>query len=147
MISRENDNNDSIPSYMKGVFNKISTFCITNKSLEMNHFSQGRFLDYFNNPLFQKKSFNKIINLSLLNNNNKSNENCQKDKEYQIPKFNKHFLKTINFYKMNFDNLDNESDLRKFDNVTYKTIKKNCYLSKDDFKYKNFYDMTECVYD
>ena len=147
MISRENDNNDSIPSYMKGVFNKIATFCITNKSLEMNHFSQGRFLDYFNNPLFQKKSFNKLINLSLLNNNNKSNENCQKDKEYKIPKFNKHFLKTINFYKMNFDNLDNESDLRKFDNVTYKTIKKNCYLSKDDFKYKNFYDMTECVYD
>ena len=64
-----------------------------------------------------KKSFNKIVNLNLLN-----------SKAFLENVLNKegisHFLKnTLKFYRKNYKSLLKESLLNKFDNVTYKTIK------------------------
>ncbi len=133
MISRPNSNLNPLPSYMKGVYNKISSYEITNKTLEMNNFADGKFFDGFNS-FYPKKSFNKLINLSLLN-SDKVIEELNKNPNGKIDKS---FNKTINFYKVNFEKYINENSLKKFDNVTYKTLEKRKNLRKRNFKYKNY---------
>ena len=133
MISRPISNLNPLPSYMKGVYNKSSTYEITNKTLEMNNFADGKFYDGFNS-FYPKKSFNKLINLSLLN----SDKVIEEFNKRPNGKIDNSFNKTFNFYKINYDNYLNENSLKKFDNVTYKTLEKRNNIRKRNFKHKNY---------
>ena len=133
MISRSNSNLNPLPSFMKGIYNKISSNEITNKTLEMNNFENGKFFDGYN-TFYPKKSFNKLINLSLLN-SDKVIEELNKSPNGKIDKS---LNKTINYYKANYDKYLNENSLKKFDNVTYKTIEKRNILKKRNLNHKNF---------
>jgi len=112
---KKNDKNP-LPIYMKGMTSRGACDTMNEKNLKMNNFAEGKFLSNYTS-FWPKKSFNKIVNLNLLN-----------SKAFLENVLNKegisHFLKnTLKFYRKNYKSLLKESLLNKFDNVTYKTIK------------------------
>ena len=71
MKSRPTDRSP-LPSYMKvntiikkQIFDKQSTMLLTENSLKMNNFSEGKFANT-KSCFWPKKSFNKIVNLNLI---------------------------------------------------------------------------------
>ena len=64
MYSRPEDNNEPIPSHMKGIFNKNNCFNITGDSLKANNYKNRGFI--MPKSSFWKNSFNKYINLKVL---------------------------------------------------------------------------------
>ena len=112
---KKNDNNP-LPIYMRGVTSRVACENINEINLKMNNFAEGKFISDYSS-FWPKKSFNKIVNLNLVNSktflNNLLNE-----------KGNEHYLKkSIQFYQKNFKELMKEGLLNKFDNVTFKSIK------------------------
>ena len=112
---KKNDNNP-LPIYMRGVTSRIACENINETNLKLNNFAEGKFISDYSS-FWPKKSFNKIVNLNLINSkaflNNLLNE-----------KGNEHYLKkSIQFYQKNFEELMKEGLLNKFDNVTFKSIK------------------------
>ncbi len=93
---------------------------MTDKSLKMNYFSEGKFLTNYTS-FWPKKSYNKIINLNLLN-SDAFISNLIKDKK-SIKIGDNYVAKSMKFYKKNYEDLMKEGMLKKFDNVTYKTVK------------------------
>ncbi len=118
--------NDPLPSYMKNIVSRQTNNIITEKALKMNNFSQGRFTKT-EDSFWPKKSYNKIINLNLLNSakfiENIMNKNSQKEKGLK-GEINAYIDKSIKFYNKNFEDLLKESMLTKFDSVTFKSIAK-----------------------
>lgn len=57
---------DPLPCYMKGITSRQSQVLLTDKSLKLNNYSEAKFVDS-QSSFFPKKSFNKIINLNLMN--------------------------------------------------------------------------------
>ena len=144
MVSRPIDDNP-LPSYMKNLYNRNAIYSVNEKSLKMNNYENGKFLQNYSD-FFPKKSFNKFINLNLLNSDfiiNKQisegikNEN---DKKYN----NDYLIKSMRFYRKNYDDLIKESELNKFDNITLKTIKKESILKQEELEsfFKNYQQET-----
>jgi hypothetical protein len=65
MTSRPNEG-DPLPAYMKEIHTRQATEMLTEKTLKMNNFSDGKFMTTYTS-FWPKKSYNKIINLNLLN--------------------------------------------------------------------------------
>ena len=98
----------------------------------MNNFADGKFANT-TDSFWPKKSYNKIINLNLLNSAkflenimNKKDEKVQEDSSNANPnkELHNYIDKSLKFYNKNFEDLLKESMLNKFDSVTYKTIKR-----------------------
>lgn len=66
MISRPCDETDPLPAYMKKIYSRQASGMISEKTLKMNNYSDGKFLETYTS-FWPKKSFNKLINLNLLN--------------------------------------------------------------------------------
>jgi hypothetical protein len=135
--SKPFNKNSPLPSFMYGMCSRGITYEFSAYTLKMNNYENGRFFDNissFNN----KKSFNKYINLSLINDNNNNNKeinNIENDKK--LIKLKKYFNKSNEFYYNDYDELKNENDIKKFDKITFKTY--NIKKTLDDFNsYKNF---------
>ena len=116
MMARPKDDGSPLPVYMKGCVSREACNITTDVSLKMNNFAEGKFLSNYTS-FWPKKSFNKMINLNLLNSEtflthiltNEGKENYIK--------------KSINFYRKNYRELLKEGLYNKFDNVTFKSIK------------------------
>ena len=126
---KKNDKNP-LPIYMRGMTSRGACESMNEKNLKMNNFSEGKFLSNYTS-FWPKKSYNKIVNLNLLN-----------SKAFLEHVLNKqgisHFLKnSLKFYKNNYKTLLKEGLLNKFDNVTYKTIKP---AVKPDLNIEKFID-------
>ena len=147
MTSRPNIIGCPLPSFMQQMFTRAGASCVTDKTLKMNNFAKGQFIkDY--SSFIQKKSFNQMINMSLLNKSNIYNEheilkefindnnNNTNNVSNEMKDIQKHFAKSIEFYNKNYDELLNEYQFRKFDNITYKTERRNnrYMLSEQDLK-------------
>ena len=65
MTSRPNDG-DPLPAYMKKIFSRQAAGMVTEQTLKMNNYAEGKF-NQSQTSFWPKKSFNKIINLNLLN--------------------------------------------------------------------------------
>ena len=137
MYSRPNTYFDTLPSHMKGIYSRLSGYTITNKTLKMNNYIDSKFFDGYN-TFFPKKSFNKVINMSLIHSDKNQFKDNNIDNNNQFKNLANYFNKTINFYKSNYDNLIDESVFKKFDNVTYKTIKRKNSLNIKDLEGKSF---------
>jgi hypothetical protein len=87
----------------------------------MNNYAEGKFIKNYTS-FWPKKTFNKIINLNLLNSDAFIN-NVVGDKK-KLEKENNYIAKSMKFYNKNYEDLMKEGMLNRFDNVTYKTIKK-----------------------
>lgn len=122
MMARPKDDGSPLPVYMKGCVSREACNITTDISLKMNNYSEGKFLSNYTS-FWPKKSFNKIINLNLLNSDTFIS-NFVNDKN-KIKNSGNYIAKSIRFYKKNFKDLMKEGLLTKFDNITYKTIRPN----------------------
>jgi hypothetical protein len=66
MISRPEYGVDPLPSFMKKIYTRASSFTTTDKTLMMNSFAMSEYLGHYSS-FFPKRSYNKNINLALLN--------------------------------------------------------------------------------
>ena len=121
MMTSRPDDDDPLPSYMKRIYTRNGCYDITQLSLKLNNYKNRGFAK-MHSSFFPKKSFNKIVNLNLLKskkflNNVIGNENL----------FFRQFKgsgTSLRFYNKNFEDIMRDNFLERFDNVTYKTIKK-----------------------
>ena len=112
---KKNDKNP-LPIYMRGVTSRGACETMNETNLKMNNFAEGKFISDYSS-FWPKKSFNKMINLNLLNSKTFLDNILTKEG-------NEHYLKkTLNFYQKNYKVLLKEGFLNNFDNVTYKTVK------------------------
>ena len=131
MNTRPFDDGTSLPVFMKGVVSRDICNITTDISLKLNNFADGKIRGNYNTFL-QKKSYNKIVNLNLMNSNAFIDYLLINKKE--AFKKNDDIIKSLKFYNKNFKDLLKETSSCKFDNITYKTIKNkygNYYYDKD----------------
>ena len=144
MIGRTSNKYSLLPSYMTNLSNRNSCDYISEKSLIMNNYSEGKFKNVISS-FNQQKSFNNKLNMNKENLNNsaeiKNNENDalkifmkmirnnknNRKKKIMIPKqdFMSISYKSGNlnglseFYKINLDSIKSE---KKIDGITYKSF-------------------------
>ena len=124
--SRPDDVNDPLPSYMKQIFNRNSCYQTTALSLKMNNFANGVYLQP-SNENWHKKTFNKIINLNLLNNKEFVKTFIKNQKQFAKGKDT--IAKSFKFYKKNYNDLLKDEMMSRFDNVTFKTKTRHQFLN------------------
>ena len=135
MTSRPNKKNCPLPSYMQNVHDRSSLCNLNDKSLFLNNYS-NRGYSPAATTFFPKKSFNNIINYSVIN--GKKNIENKKDEDLQ-KKFNLLKLQ-INYEPEVCEQLIKEGTINKFDKITLKTnTKKNEEDSISVKKKKEFY--------
>ena len=122
MTSRPYDKNNPLPNFMQKMHDRMSVYNYNDKTLELNEYSDGKFLSAYNS-FFPKSSFNSIINLSLLKGSN-INKNMEEYNEKQIEKI-------INKIKnKNYEKLILDGALNKFDKITFKADTKKKKFNK-----------------
>ena len=120
MVSRPS--NGPLPSYMVKKFDRASLETITEKGLKMNGYSDVGFQKNNFSSFYPKKSFNKIVNYNLLNNDKFIEENLGvsvKDLNHHL-----NMKKLIEFYS-NTQNDSVNGTQTKFDAITLKTVHNN----------------------
>ena len=119
MVPRPNKKGSPLPFYMQQVHDRSSTYLFTDKSLQLNKFSEGKYIPA-SSTFFPKKSFNNIINVGFAN--SKSFKELDTDEDILSKKMQiKNKLKLSN---IDYEELANEGALNRFDNFSYKTILK-----------------------
>ena len=114
------DDTDPLPIYMKGVVSRNACNMTSNISLKMNSYADGKTRGNYNtcNP---KKSFNKIVNLNLMNYQDLK-KYILMNKDLLLGLDDNYIIKSLRFYKRNYRDLLKETTTN-FDNITFKTIK------------------------
>ena len=116
MTSRPNKKNCALPTYMQNVHDRLSLNNLNDKSLFLNNYS-NRGYHAATTTFFPKKSFNNIINYSIIN----SMKNIEKEKDEDVEK--KYDLLKIqtNYEPEKYKQLVQEGTINKFDKITLKT--------------------------
>ena len=137
----EQETYNKLPFFMKKIYTRVGAHSLTEETLKMNHFSNGKFSSNFSS-FWPHKSFNKIINLNIMN-SEKFIENAFGNKK-NMEKKNDILAKSMKFYTKNYEELLKESLLSKFDNVTYKSIPKFSKIDEKDLeRFMNEYEQNE----
>ena len=121
MTSRPDDN-DPLPSYMKRIYSRNSCYDITQLSLKLNNYKNRGFTT-MHSSFWPKKSYNKIVNLNLLK-SKKFLNNVVGNQNNLLKQF-KGLETSLKFYNKNYEDILRENFLERFDNVTYKSIKRD----------------------
>ena len=126
----KNSKNNSLPFYMRDIYDRNSVERMTEKSLKQNKFKEGK-ISLASSTFFPKKSFNRVININLINSKNfkeKLNDDYIEEK--------KEYLKSETERKNNkneINKLKNIGLLNKFENFTFKALdKREKNYSKND---------------
>ena len=121
MTSRPDDD-DPLPSYMKSIYSRNSCYDITQLSLKLNNYKNRGFTT-MHSSFWPKKSYNKIVNLNLLK-SKKFLNNVVGNQNNLLKQF-KGLETSLKFYNKNYEDILRENFLERFDNVTYKSIKRD----------------------
>ena len=121
MMTSRPDDDDPLPSYMKRIYTRNGCYEITQLSLKLNNFKNRGFAK-MDSSFFPKKSFNKIVNLNLLK-SKKFLNNVIGNENIFFRQF-KGLGTSLKFYNKNYEDIMRDNFLERFDNVTYKSIKK-----------------------
>ena len=135
MTARPEDNGDPLPSFMKGIYTRASSFTTTDKTLQMNNFAGGNYLGQFSS-FFPKRSFNKHINLSLLNSNKIDLKLIGNSIEFR--KLQNFVNKLSRLNKQEVRDLIKENNYYKFDNVSLKHVEHRGKMLKKESFLKEF---------
>ena len=119
MVSRPNKKGSPLPFYMQQVHDRSATYVFTDKSFELNNFSDGKYIPA-SSSFFPKRSFNNIINVGFAN--SKSFKVIDTDEDILAKKL--QITQKLRLNHVNYEELVNEGALNKFDNFSYKTILK-----------------------
>ncbi|MCQ2816287.1 MAG: hypothetical protein MJ252_03375 [archaeon] len=114
--------NTKLPSFMHGIYTRASSYNMTNKSLLMNNFANGTVQSTYSS-FFPKRSFNKNINLALLNSNVIDTKDAKRNP--YLRQLSNSIQKSMGFYHKNFDELWKDNDPKKFDCVTMRSLKRD----------------------
>ena len=125
VVSRPNEKGP-LPSYMIRKFDRESLYNTTDKSLKMNNYPNSGFLTEYSS-FYPKKSFNKKINMNLLNSQNFLDNNMNEIMS-QL-KSNGNMNKIMEFYTKNLDDIQEDAIGTKIDSITLKTVPKKVQLS------------------
>ena len=119
MTSRPNKKGSPLPFYMQQVHDRSAIYLVTDKSLKLNNFSDGKYIPA-SSTFFPKKSFNNIINVGFAN--SKSFKELDTDEDILSKKL--QIKQHLKLNHVDYEELANEGALTKFDNFCYKTILK-----------------------
>ena len=126
---------NALPSYMNNIYDRGSINRVTEKTLKMNKFKEGK-IPLATSSFIPKKSFNKIININLINSHDFkekiNDEFIKRGKEKlktEIEKKNKEY---------EIEYLKDFGALSRFENFTYKTIP----IEKKNYN-NSFYEKSE----
>ena len=125
-------NNIFLPAHMINNFGRNSLEVLTEKGLKMNNFIDSEVSNNFSS-FCNKKSFNMIINHNLL----KDSQTLKESKMGEITKklnTKERIKKLMEFYSKNLDNQELGNTYRKFDGITFKSIKSPDNLSEKEKK-------------
>ena len=117
MVSRPNKKGSPLPFYMQQIHDRSATYVFSDKSLELNKFSEGKYIPA-SSTFFPKKSFNKIINVGFAN--SKTFKEVGTDEDILSKKL--LITQKLKLNHVDYEELVNEGALNKFDNFSYKTI-------------------------
>ena len=134
MLSREYSEKNPLPLYMKNIYDRGAICRVTEKTLKLNKYKEGKMISA-SSSFLPKKSFNKIININLIKSHNFKEKINDEFIEEQ-----KEILKTEVKRKTNEDEINNLKDLgvlTQFENFTYKTIEKRNNISSDNTNTSN----------
>ena len=129
MTPRPYKKNSPLPSFMQNVFGRSSMEVMTEKTLKLNKYSDGKFIEA-PNTFIPKKSYNNIINLCLLQNKDKNIEDLTEESKERL-------LTQFNLRQKKFEALIKEGALEKFDKITLKTVDKK-KVNVDPYRMKQF---------
>ena len=125
----KNSKKNPLPLYMRDIHDRNSIERMTEKSLKQNKFKEGK-ISLASSSFLPKKSFNRIININLINSKNfKYNildDYIEEKKEYL-----KQNTERIN-KKNTIEELKNSGLLNKFENFTYKALDKRKNTSNNN---------------
>ena len=139
MLARPKDDGSPLPVYMKGCVSREACNIMTERSLKMNNFAEGKFRSNYTS-FWPKTSFNKIINLNILNSETFLSNLVGGGKNLKM--IGNNMQKSIKYYNRNFKELMKEGMLTKFDNITFKTIRPNNKIeSKELDKFLQNYEI------
>ena len=116
-----------LPSFMVKLFDRKSLETINNKGLKMNNYANVDFQKNYS-TFYPKKSFNKLINYTLLKNDKESIDEELKMINKEIPGCKK-LEKLIDEYNADI-NRNNDYMGNTFDAITFKTFKRNIKNNK-----------------
>ena len=121
IMTGRNFDSGPLPSFMVGLFDRKSVETMTDKGLKMNNYAN---VDFHNNysTFHPKKSFNKVINYTLLNNDKESIDEELKMINKEIYG-NKKLEKLIESYSN--ENTNKDYNENQFDAITLKSIKRS----------------------
>ena len=139
MLARPKDDGSPLPVYMKGCISREACNIMTERSLKMNNFAEGKFRSNYTS-FWPKTSFNKIINLNILNSETFLANLVGGGNNLKLMGTN--FQKSLRFYNRNYKELMKEGLLTKFDSITLKTIRPhNKIESKELEKFLSNYEI------
>ena len=131
IIPRPYDKKNPLPSFMQKIYDREAIYCLNDKTLEFNEYSKQR-LGNTDSSFFPKTSFNNLVNIKMMASNNF-------EEDYGIDEIRKkkEEMKTkMKFEHKSLEKMVKEGGLKKFDNITLKTIyKTKNYLNKDLDRY------------
>ena len=134
MHTRPMEDGDPLPIFMKGVVSRNACDMTSNVSLKMNSYVEGKTRGNYNTCL-PKKSFNKVVNLNLMNYQElKQYINMNKKLLFENDNY---IVKSLRFYNRNYKELLKETTTN-FDNITYKTIKSKYQYNLNSFLWGDF---------
>jgi hypothetical protein len=102
---------------MKKIYNRHTANVISEYSFRMNNWKEAKFSST-QSSFDTKKSFNNIIKLNVNYNNADSKSSTQLG-------FNKYVTKDMKFYNKSYEELLQENLVKRFDSVTFKSLKHN----------------------
>jgi hypothetical protein len=124
----KNSKKNKLPFYMREIYDRNSIERITEVSLKQNKYSEGK-MALASSSFMPKKSFNRIININLINSKNfkdKLNDDyIEEQKEYLKQNTERKNKKNI------IEELKDFGLLNKFENFTYKTLDKRKNLTNN----------------
>ena len=124
----KNSKKNKLPFYMRDIYDRNSIERITEASLKQNKYSEGK-MTLASSSFLPKKSFNRIININLINSKNfkdKLNDDyIEEKKEYLKQNTERKNKKNI------IEELKDFGLLNKFENFTYKTLDKRKNLTNN----------------
>ena len=119
IMSGRNQSEGPLPAYMINVWDRRSIETMTDKGLKMNHYSDGEFHNTNYSIFKPKKSFNKMINYTILKNDNEKYDEELKNINEEVFG-NKKLKKLIENYSK--DNKENNKV--NFDVISLKSYKR-----------------------
>ena len=135
IMSGRNQNEGPLPAYMINVWDRRSIETMTDKGLKMNNYSNSNYHSANFSMFKPKKSFNKVINLTIMKNDNEKIDEELKNINEEVFG-NKKLKKLIETYAK--DDKDKNINPAHFDVISLKSYKRERKKYKNDYYPLNY---------